>query len=105
MAAGEGPACPLSFLEPEAEAPDPGLGVNGSGGSTFSRARIRFHGLPWQLSSKESLCNAGDLGSIPGWGRSPREGNGNPPQYSYLENSMDRGAWWATVHEVAKSRT
>ena len=40
---------------------------------------------------------------IPGWGRSPGEGNGNPLQYSCLENSMDRGAWWATVHEVAKS--
>ena len=52
--------------------------------------------------SKESACNAGDLGSIPGSGRSPGEGNGNPLQYSCLENSMDRGAWWATVHGVAK---
>jgi len=43
--------------------------------------------------SKESACNAGDLGSIPGLGRSPGEGNGNPLQYSYLENSMDRGSW------------
>ena len=50
-------------------------------------------------------CNAGDLGSIPGWGRSPGEGNGNPLQYSCLENPMDGGAWWATVHGVAKSRT
>ena len=47
----------------------------------------------------------GNLSWIPGWGRSPREGNGNPLQYSCLENSMDRGAWWATVHGVAKSRT
>jgi len=47
---------------------------------------------------------AGDLGSIPGSGRSPREGNGNPLQYFCLENSLDRGAWWATVHGVAKSR-
>ena len=46
-----------------------------------------------------------DVGSIPGLGRSPGEGNGNPLQYSCLENSMDRGAWWATVHRVAKSRT
>ena len=46
----------------------------------------------------ESTCNAGDLGSIPGLGRSPGEGNGNPLQYSYLENPMDRGAWQATVH-------
>ena len=48
---------------------------------------------------------AGDEGFIPGLERSPGVGNGNPLQYSSLENSMDRGAWWATVHEVAKSRT
>ena len=54
---------------------------------------------------KASACNAGNLGSIPGSERSPGEGNGNPPQYSCLENPMDRGAWWATVHGVAKSRT
>ena len=54
---------------------------------------------------KASACNAGDLGSIPGLGRSPGEGNGNPLQYSCLENPMDRGAWWATVHGVAKSQT
>ena len=47
---------------------------------------------------KASACNAGDLGSIPGSGRSPGEGNGNPLQYPCLENPMDRGAWWATVH-------
>ena len=54
------------------------------------------------------LANAGDvrdMGVIPGWGRSPGEGNGNPLQYSCLENPMDGGAWWATVHTVAKSRT
>ena len=49
--------------------------------------------------------NAGDLGSTPGSGRSPGEGNGNPLQYSCLENHMDRGAWWATVHGVTKSWT
>ena len=54
---------------------------------------------------KESACNAGDPGSIPGLGRSPREGNRNPFQYSCLENSMDRGAWWVTDHEVPKSGT
>ena len=54
--------------------------------------------------SKKSTCNAGDLGSIPRSGRSPGEGNGYPLQYSYQENSMDRGTWWATVHGVAKSR-
>jgi len=52
-----------------------------------------------------SVCNAGDQGLIPGLGRSPGEGNGNPLQYSYLENPMDRGAWWATVHGVSKSWT
>ena len=54
---------------------------------------------------KASACNAGDLGSIPGLGRSPGEGNSNPFQYSCLENPMDGGAWWATVHGVAKSQT
>ena len=53
--------------------------------------------------SKQSACNAGDSGSIPGLGRSPGEGNGNPLQYSCLENSVDGGAWWATVHGVAES--
>ena len=52
-----------------------------------------------------SACNAGDPGSIPGLGRSSGEGNGNPLQYSCLENTMDRGAWWAIVHGVTKSQT
>ena len=51
---------------------------------------------------KNLPANAGDLGLVPGLRRSPGEGNGNPLQYSCLENSTDRGAWWATVHEVAK---
>ena len=54
--------------------------------------------------SKESLCKAGDPGSIPGSGRFPGEGKGNPLQYSCLENPMDLGAWCATVHGVAKSQ-
>ena len=54
---------------------------------------------------KVSACNVGDRDSIPGLGRSPGEGNGNPLQYSCLENPMDRRAWWATVHGVAKSWT
>ena len=54
---------------------------------------------------KNLPANTGDAGSIPGSGRSPGEGNGNPLQYSYLENPMDRGAWQATVHGVSKSRT
>ena len=62
-------------------------------------------GLPQWLSSRESACNTGDLGSIPGSGRSPREGNGNPLQYFCQENPMDRGAWWAIVHGVSKYQT
>ena len=64
-----------------------------------------FLGFPGGSEVKASACNAGDLGSIPGSGRSPGEGNGNPLQYSCLENPMDGGAWWPTVHGVAKSRT
>ena len=62
-------------------------------------------GFSGGFDAKASACNAGDLGLIPGSGRSPGEGNGNPLQYSCLENSMDGGAWRATVHGVAKSRT
>ena len=60
-------------------------------------------GFPGGSDGKESACSVGDPGSIPGSGRSPGEGNGNPLQYSCLENPMDRGAWQATVHEAAKS--
>ena len=62
-------------------------------------------GFPGGSDSKESACNAGDPGLIPGSGSYHGEGNGNPLQYSCLENSMDRGARWATVHGVAKSWT
>ena len=62
-------------------------------------------GFPDGSEGKASACNVGDQGLIPGLGRSPGEGNGNPLQYSCLENPMDGGAWWATVHGVAKSRT
>ena len=62
-------------------------------------------GLPWWLICKESACNAGDPGSISGSGRSSGEGNGYLLQYSCLENSMDRGAWWATVHGIAELDT
>ena len=61
--------------------------------------------LPWGSDSKESVCNAGNLDSIPGSGRSLGEGNGNPLQYSCLDNPMDRGAWMATVYGVSKSWT
>ena len=62
-------------------------------------------GFPGGSDSKESACNEGDLGSIPGWGKYPGERNGYSLQYSCLENSMDRGVWRATVNGVAKSQT
>ena len=65
-------------------------------------------GFPGGSVVKNLLVNAGDTGDsglIPGSGRSPGEVNGNPLQISCLDNSMDRGAWWATVHEVAKNQT
>ena len=67
--------------------------------------KYRLLGFPGSSDGKASAYNAGDLGLIPGSGRSPGEGNGNPLQYSCLENPMDQGAWWATVHGVAKSQT
>ena len=62
-------------------------------------------GFPGGSEVKASACNAGDLGSIPGLGKSPGEGNGNPLQYSCLENPMDGGAWWTTVHRLVESWT
>ena len=61
--------------------------------------------FPGVSDGKESASNAGDLDLIPELRGSPGEGNGNPFQYSCLENSMDRGVWWATVHGVTKSQT
>ena len=70
---------------------------------------MRLIGLLGCLSGKKNLPpnakDAGDTGLIPGWGRSPRVGNGNPLQYSCLENPKDTGAWWASVHRVVKSQT
>ena len=68
-------------------------------------AMCSVRGFPDGSDGKESACNVGDLGSIPGSGQSPGEGNGNPLQYSCLESSMDRGTWWATIHGIAKSWT
>ena len=62
-------------------------------------------GLPCSSNGKEPACDAGDQGSVPGLGSSSGEGNGNPLQYSCLENPIDREAWRATLHGVAKSRT
>ena len=61
--------------------------------------------FPGGSVGKESACIAVDLGSVPGSGRSPGEGNGNSIQYSCMENSTDREAWWATVHGITKSQT
>ena len=76
--------------------------LKGESGRRISKYSV---GLPWWLSGKESACQAGDPGSIPGLGRSPGEGNGNPLQYSCLENPMDRGAWRVTGPGVTKSGT
>ena len=67
----------------------------------FGHCNIKWGGS----DGKEYICNEGDLGLIPGLGRSPGEGHGNPLQYSCLENPMDRGAWWAIVHGVTQSWT
>jgi len=64
----------------------------------------RTLGLPWWLSGKNPPASSGDMGSIPGSGRSPGEGNGNLLQCSCLGNLMHRGAWWATVHGVTRVR-
>ena len=66
---------------------------------------VGVKGFPGGSGVKNPPASAGDVGSIPRSGRSPGEGNGNPLQYSYLGNPVDRGAWWATVHGVVKSRT
>ena len=70
-----------------------------------SSVRVQIFVSQRGSEGKSSACNVGDPGLISGLGRSPGEGNGNPLQYSSLENSMDGGAWWATVHGVAKSQT
>ena len=71
----------------------------------FYHITSKVHGFPGGSVVKNLPANAGDTGLIPGLARSPGGGNGNAFQYSCLENSMDRGAWRATVHGVAKSRT
>ena len=68
-------------------------------------ALVEGMGFPGGSDGKESACSAGDLGLIPGLGRSPGEGKGYPLQYACLENSMGRGAWLATAHGIVKSWT
>ena len=75
------------------------------GGDELLNQAIQGVDVPGGSEVKASACNAGDLGLIPGSERSPGEGNGTPRQYSCLENPMDGGAWWATVHGVTKSQT
>ena len=86
------------------ETPDQFLGQEDS----WRRDRLPtpvFLGFPGGSAGKESACSVGDPGSIPGLERFPAEGNGNPLQYSCLENPMDREAWWATVHRVSQLDT
>ena len=88
----------LAWKIPWTEEPG-GLQVQGV---AKSQSRLHFH---FQYKLKDPPANVGDIrdaGLIPGLGRSPGEGNGNPLQYSYLENSMDRGAWWATVYGIIR---
>ena len=72
--------------------------------STFNYTNVQEH-FPGDANVKVSACNARDSGSLPGLGRFPGEGNGNPFKYACLENSKDRGVWWAIVHGIAKSPT
>ena len=73
--------------------------------SACSIGKPKIQSFPGSSAGKESACNAGDSSSIPRLGRSPGEGDGYPLQYSCLENSMDRRAWWATVHGIIESQT
>ena len=83
-----------------------GAGKGGMGICWLMATVLVLHrGFPGGSEVKASACNAGDLGSMTGLGRSPGEGNGTPLQYSCLENPTGGGAWWATIHGVAKSRT
>ena len=80
-------------------------GQNTGNSRYFETILIFSGGFPSGSEGKAPACNAGDLGSVPGLGSSPGEGNVNPLQYPCLENPMDGRAWWATVHGVAKSQT
>ena len=80
-------------------------GCNKIGGETCKTKMNTVYTLSDSSADKESACNPGDPGSIPGSGSSPGKGHGNPLQYSCLENPIDRGAWWGTVQRVAKSWT
>ena len=89
----------------KAQMTDVTTGHTDSRGLVFFFPILPFLGFPGGSEVKASDRNAGDSGSVPGSGSSPGEGNGSPLQYTCLENPMDGGAWWPTVHGVAKSRT
>ena len=93
----------LSTTEPPGKPESQTYQLPGTSKVLISNQVFLYLGLPGGSEGKASACTAGDLGSIPGLERSPGEGNGTPLQYSFLENSMDGGAWWATVHGVPKS--
>ena len=102
----KGFSCSSAGKESTCNAGDPGL-IPGLGKIPWRRDWLPialFLGFPGGSDCKESVYNVGDLGSIPELGRSPGGGKGNPPQYSRLENPMDRGTWQAIVHEVTKSQ-
>ena len=100
---GEGNGYPLQYLgmESSMECIVHGVAKSQTWLVTFTSLQYENMGFLGGSDSKESVCNAGNLDSIPGWERSPGEWNGNPLQYSCLENSMNRGAWWATVRGTA----
>ena len=100
-----GPACsPPSPRSPATCLMSPSISLN----FLIYISRIIWCGLPRWLNGEEPACQCrktGEANSVPGIGRSPEGGNGNPLQYSCLENPMDGGAWWATDHEVTKNQT
>ena len=103
---GHAPLSVVSFPVSDCSTPTvPGAAQRGLQTQFFSFLSADSYFLLFGSEVKASACNAGDLGSIPGLGRFPGEGNGNPLQYPCLENPVDGGAWWVTVHGVAKSRT
>ena len=97
-----GPRITKSFWS-ASPASERGFGIRVSVGSQLHTPLETW--FPGCSDGKESTCNVGDLGSIPATGRSPGGGHGYTLRYSCLENPMDRGAWWAAVHRVAKSQT
>ena len=101
----QGNSCPIASLIAHKDEPSQGGPVRSILSPQHLGGYWQYTGLPWCSVSKESVCSAGDLDLIPGLGRSPGGGHGNPLSKSCLENPMNRGAWQATVHRVTKSQT